>query len=93
MPEEPNDNGFQSPEKYDNDRKNGKSKSIDISICKGCKLSINKTFLPVKAALFCWFAVRKRDDENGVEVSFRAGSACTNLSSPDTRSLVLIISQ
>ncbi|GFY43796.1 hypothetical protein TNIN_44281 [Trichonephila inaurata madagascariensis] len=56
MPEERNGNGFQYPEKFESDTKNKKSNSVDISICKGCKLSVNKTFLPVKAALFCWFA-------------------------------------
>ncbi|GFR19303.1 hypothetical protein TNCT_687081 [Trichonephila clavata] len=58
MPEESSDIvcGLQYPESFDNNVKNVKSTTVDISICKGCKLSINKTFLPVKAALFCWFA-------------------------------------
>ncbi|GFR09312.1 hypothetical protein TNCT_251671 [Trichonephila clavata] len=68
MPEESSDIflcGLQYPESFDNNVKNVKETQnfyfraqlcVDISICKGCKLSINKTFLPVKAALFCWFA-------------------------------------
>ncbi|GFT68263.1 hypothetical protein NPIL_269601, partial [Nephila pilipes] len=38
------------------------SRTLDISIYKGYKLSINKTFLPVKAALFCWFAAGNIED-------------------------------
>ncbi|GFY49348.1 hypothetical protein TNIN_255741 [Trichonephila inaurata madagascariensis] len=40
----------------------GDSRTLDINVFNGCKLSINKTFLPVKAALFCWFAAGNIED-------------------------------
>ncbi|CAL1278839.1 unnamed protein product [Larinioides sclopetarius] len=33
-----------------------KNQSFIINICRGRKIKINKLFLPVKFALFCWFA-------------------------------------
>ncbi|GFR23577.1 hypothetical protein TNCT_346711 [Trichonephila clavata] len=62
MAEETNTNGFHYPEKFDGEVKNDKSRTLDIRVFRGCKLSINKTFLPVKAALFCWFAAGNIED-------------------------------
>ncbi|GFQ94397.1 hypothetical protein TNCT_194121 [Trichonephila clavata] len=62
MAEETNTNGFHCPEKFDGEVKNEKRRTLDIRFFKGCKLSINKTFLPVKAALFCWFAAANTEN-------------------------------
>ncbi|GFS91159.1 hypothetical protein NPIL_549731 [Nephila pilipes] len=48
---------MESPSQLNNDSKRVKDRhSFKINICKKCKIDVNKTFLPVKLALYFWFA-------------------------------------
>ncbi|GFT07854.1 hypothetical protein NPIL_142531, partial [Nephila pilipes] len=48
---------MESPTQLNGESKRVKDKHLlKISICKKCKINVNKTFIPVKLALYFWFA-------------------------------------
>ncbi|GIY03320.1 hypothetical protein CDAR_430681 [Caerostris darwini] len=56
----PEDSYMDTMESFENgsctQEKSKKNENFTIKLCKGYGVSINKSFIPVKVSLFCWFA-------------------------------------